>query len=145
MKVKKKKMNQHWSPSFSLSLFSYSSSNEFEVESLDRDISMSDMYRWKVSAYAPCSSTCTTGEITSTHRQCDTFANTQQPDTIHYVCRHKHILCLMCEVWRVRGGWELLRRFDQAGAHTWVLYRERVPAQVWYWKLEFWCNLLYYR
>uniref|UniRef100_A0A8C2AMJ6 Si:ch211-267e7.3 n=1 Tax=Cyprinus carpio TaxID=7962 RepID=A0A8C2AMJ6_CYPCA len=40
-------------------------SNEFEVESLDRDISMSDMYRWKVSAYAPCSSTCTTGISTS--------------------------------------------------------------------------------
>lgn len=57
--------------------------------------------------------------------------------TLYTVCRHKHIVCLMCEVWRVRGGWELLRRFDQAGAHTWVLYRERVPAQVWYWNLSF--------
>lgn len=29
---------------------------------LDPDVSLADMYRWKVSAYAPCSSTCTTGE-----------------------------------------------------------------------------------
>ncbi|CAF94286.1 unnamed protein product, partial [Tetraodon nigroviridis] len=28
-------------------------------------ISLADMYRWKVSAYAPCSSTCTTGIATS--------------------------------------------------------------------------------
>ncbi|XP_028856869.1 ADAMTS-like protein 2 isoform X2 [Denticeps clupeoides] len=40
-------------------------SNEFEVDSLDHDISLADMYRWKVSAYAPCSSTCTTGIRTS--------------------------------------------------------------------------------
>uniref|UniRef100_A0A674B1H2 Si:ch211-267e7.3 n=1 Tax=Salmo trutta TaxID=8032 RepID=A0A674B1H2_SALTR len=40
-------------------------SNEFEVGLLDRDISLADMYRWKVSAYAPCSSTCTTGISTS--------------------------------------------------------------------------------
>uniref|UniRef100_A0AAY4CVH0 PLAC domain-containing protein n=1 Tax=Denticeps clupeoides TaxID=299321 RepID=A0AAY4CVH0_9TELE len=37
----------------------------FEVDSLDHDISLADMYRWKVSAYAPCSSTCTTGIRTS--------------------------------------------------------------------------------
>ncbi|MBN3296665.1 ATL2 protein, partial [Amia calva] len=40
-------------------------SNEFEVGSIDHDISLADMYRWKVSAYAPCSSTCTTGISTS--------------------------------------------------------------------------------
>ncbi|KAA0719095.1 ADAMTS-like protein 2 [Triplophysa tibetana] len=44
----------------------HSESNEFEVESLDRDISVADKYRWKVSAYAPCSSTCTTGATTNT-------------------------------------------------------------------------------
>lgn len=127
-----KNNEQHCSPSFSFSFLS----NEFEVDSLDRDISMSDMYRWKVSAYAPCSSTCTTGEIPSTHREWDTFAFFSQPDIILCYCRHKHILCLMCELWWVRGGWELLRRFDQARAHTWVLHGERVPAQVWYWKLQ---------
>uniref|UniRef100_A0A674AZY2 Si:ch211-267e7.3 n=1 Tax=Salmo trutta TaxID=8032 RepID=A0A674AZY2_SALTR len=52
-------------PSSSLSLPMRSSSNEFEVGLLDRDISLADMYRWKVSAYAPCSSTCTTGISTS--------------------------------------------------------------------------------
>lgn len=36
-------------------------SNDFDV-GLDPDISLADMYRWKVSAYAPCSSTCTTGK-----------------------------------------------------------------------------------
>lgn len=37
-------------------------SNDFDV-GLDPDISLADMYRWKVSAYAPCSSTCTTGKL----------------------------------------------------------------------------------
>uniref|UniRef100_K7FVP4 ADAMTS-like protein 2 n=1 Tax=Pelodiscus sinensis TaxID=13735 RepID=K7FVP4_PELSI len=41
-------------------------SNEFEVSPLGHeDISLADMYRWKVSAYAPCSSTCTAGISTS--------------------------------------------------------------------------------
>ncbi|XP_064416219.1 ADAMTS-like protein 2 [Latimeria chalumnae] len=44
-------------------------SNEFEVESMEPEISLADMYRWKVSAYAPCSSTCTTG-ITSSYAIC---------------------------------------------------------------------------
>ncbi|XP_053739094.1 ADAMTS-like protein 2 isoform X1 [Synchiropus splendidus] len=39
-------------------------SNDFDV-GLVADISLADMYRWKVSAYAPCSSTCTTGISTS--------------------------------------------------------------------------------
>lgn len=38
-------------------------SNDFDV-GLEPDISLADMYRWKVSAYAPCSSTCTTGKHT---------------------------------------------------------------------------------
>ncbi|NXW44023.1 ATL2 protein, partial [Nyctiprogne leucopyga] len=41
-------------------------SNEFDVSPVGRDdISLADMYRWKVSAYAPCSSTCTSGISTS--------------------------------------------------------------------------------
>ncbi|XP_072547105.1 ADAMTS-like protein 2 [Salminus brasiliensis] len=43
----------------------HTESNEFDVVSLDHDVSLADMYRWKVSAYAPCSSTCTTGISTS--------------------------------------------------------------------------------
>lgn len=37
-------------------------SNDFDV-GLNQDISLAGMYRWKVSAYAPCSSTCTTGKL----------------------------------------------------------------------------------
>ncbi|XP_072429592.1 ADAMTS-like protein 2 isoform X2 [Chiloscyllium punctatum] len=44
-------------------------SNEFEDGDIDHDISLADMYRWKVSAYAPCSSTCTTG-ITTSYAMC---------------------------------------------------------------------------
>ncbi|XP_039929517.2 ADAMTS-like protein 2 [Hirundo rustica] len=41
-------------------------SNEFDVSPVGHDdISLADMYRWKVSAYAPCSSTCTSGISTS--------------------------------------------------------------------------------
>uniref|UniRef100_A0A8V5GEZ3 Uncharacterized protein n=1 Tax=Melopsittacus undulatus TaxID=13146 RepID=A0A8V5GEZ3_MELUD len=41
-------------------------SNEFDVSPVSHDdISLADMYRWKVSAYAPCSSTCTSGISTS--------------------------------------------------------------------------------
>lgn len=40
-------------------------SNHFDAGP-DPDISLADMYRWKVSAYAPCSSTCTTGEPVDT-------------------------------------------------------------------------------
>uniref|UniRef100_A0A4W3H0G3 Si:ch211-267e7.3 n=1 Tax=Callorhinchus milii TaxID=7868 RepID=A0A4W3H0G3_CALMI len=43
--------------------------NEFEDGEIDHDISLADMYRWKVSAYAPCSSTCTTG-ITTSYAMC---------------------------------------------------------------------------
>uniref|UniRef100_F6YH67 PLAC domain-containing protein n=1 Tax=Ornithorhynchus anatinus TaxID=9258 RepID=F6YH67_ORNAN len=43
-----------------------SSSNDFDVRPLGHDdISLADMYRWKVSAYAPCSSSCASGISTS--------------------------------------------------------------------------------
>ncbi|NXM04843.1 ATL2 protein, partial [Tyrannus savana] len=45
---------------------SFFHSNEFDVTPVGHDdISLADMYRWKVSAYAPCSSTCTSGISTS--------------------------------------------------------------------------------
>ncbi|NXS14994.1 ATL2 protein, partial [Neodrepanis coruscans] len=66
--------NSHMSPS-RLRLFrrlffahttSFFHSNEFDVSPVGHDdISLADMYRWKVSAYAPCSSTCTSGISTS--------------------------------------------------------------------------------
>ncbi|XP_039770285.1 ADAMTS-like protein 2 [Ornithorhynchus anatinus] len=41
-------------------------SNDFDVRPLGHDdISLADMYRWKVSAYAPCSSSCASGISTS--------------------------------------------------------------------------------
>lgn len=48
-----------------LCVFLFPVSNDFDV-GLEPDISLADMYRWKVSAYAPCSSTCTTGKLIST-------------------------------------------------------------------------------
>ncbi|NXI88708.1 ATL2 protein, partial [Rhipidura dahli] len=49
---------------------SFSHSNEFDVSPVGHDdISLADMYRWKVSAYAPCSSTCTSG-ISSSYAMC---------------------------------------------------------------------------
>ncbi|NXR58188.1 ATL2 protein, partial [Rhadina sibilatrix] len=45
---------------------SFFHSNEFDVSPVGHDdISLADMYRWKISAYAPCSSTCTSGISTS--------------------------------------------------------------------------------
>uniref|UniRef100_G1MV08 PLAC domain-containing protein n=1 Tax=Meleagris gallopavo TaxID=9103 RepID=G1MV08_MELGA len=56
-----------------MSLFPASSSlcsNEFDVSPVGHDdISLADMYRWKVSAYAPCSSTCTSG-ISASYAMC---------------------------------------------------------------------------
>ncbi|TSN03382.1 ADAMTS-like protein 2 [Bagarius yarrelli] len=40
-------------------------SNEFDLVSLVPDGSQAGVYRWKVSAYSPCSSTCTTGISTA--------------------------------------------------------------------------------
>ncbi|CAI5692242.1 ADAMTS-like protein 2 isoform X2 [Oreochromis niloticus] len=51
-------------------------SNNFDVEP---HISLGDMYSWKVSAYAPCSSTCTTG-ITSTYALCVRYDGTEVDD-----------------------------------------------------------------
>ncbi|NWU33002.1 ATL2 protein, partial [Hylia prasina] len=52
--------------SFSAHTSSFFHSNEFDVSPVGHDdISLADMYRWKVSAYAPCSSTCTSGISTS--------------------------------------------------------------------------------
>lgn len=46
-------------------------SNEFDVSPVGHDdISLADMYRWKVSAYAPCSSTCTSAGISASYAMC---------------------------------------------------------------------------
>ncbi|NWZ40821.1 ATL2 protein, partial [Brachypodius atriceps] len=46
-------------------------SNEFDVSPVGHDdISLADMYRWKVSAYAPCSSTCTSAGISTSYAMC---------------------------------------------------------------------------
>uniref|UniRef100_A0A8C9X3W8 Si:ch211-267e7.3 n=1 Tax=Sander lucioperca TaxID=283035 RepID=A0A8C9X3W8_SANLU len=55
------------------------SSNDFDV-GLDPDVSLADMYRWKVSAYAPCSSTCTTG-ITTSYALCVRYDGTEVDDS----------------------------------------------------------------
>ncbi|NXT67328.1 ATL2 protein, partial [Chaetops frenatus] len=50
---------------------SFFHSNEFDVSPVDHDnISLADMYRWKVSAYAPCSSTCTSAGISTSYAMC---------------------------------------------------------------------------
>ncbi|NWY19357.1 ATL2 protein, partial [Aphelocoma coerulescens] len=50
---------------------SFSHSNEFDVSPVGHDdISLADMYRWKVSAYAPCSSTCTSAGISTSYAMC---------------------------------------------------------------------------
>ncbi|CAJ1087342.1 ADAMTS-like protein 2 [Xyrichtys novacula] len=54
-------------------------SNDFDV-GLDPDVSLADMYRWKVSAYAPCSSTCTTG-ITTSFALCVRYDGTEVDDS----------------------------------------------------------------
>ncbi|XP_068197686.1 ADAMTS-like protein 2 isoform X2 [Antennarius striatus] len=54
-------------------------SNDFNV-GLDPDISLADMYRWKISAYAPCSATCTTG-ITTSYALCVRYDGTEVDDT----------------------------------------------------------------
>ncbi|KAG7221004.1 hypothetical protein INR49_001722 [Caranx melampygus] len=53
--------------------------NDFDV-GLEPDISLADMYRWKVSAYAPCSSTCTTG-ITTSYALCVRYDGTEVDDS----------------------------------------------------------------
>ncbi|KAG5847388.1 hypothetical protein ANANG_G00125510 [Anguilla anguilla] len=73
-------------------------SNEFEVGSLDHDISLADMYRWKVSAFAPCSSTCTTG-ISTSYAMCIRYDGSEvdesycdaltRPEPTHEFCTGK--------------------------------------------------------
>uniref|UniRef100_A0A670Y762 PLAC domain-containing protein n=1 Tax=Pseudonaja textilis TaxID=8673 RepID=A0A670Y762_PSETE len=56
-------------------------SNDFELSSLGReDISLADMYRWKVSAYAPCSSTCTSG-ISTSYAMCVRYDGVEVEET----------------------------------------------------------------
>ncbi|KAM6948265.1 ADAMTS-like protein 2 [Aplochiton taeniatus] len=73
-------------------------SNDFEVVSMETDVSVADMYRWKVSAYAPCSATCTTG-ISSSYALCvrydgaevdETFCDSvTRPEPTHEFCTGK--------------------------------------------------------
>ncbi|XP_043935246.1 ADAMTS-like protein 2 [Protopterus annectens] len=70
-------------------------SNEFEVGVPGHSISTANTYRWKVSAFGPCSSTCTTGlsssyaicvqhdgvEVEESH--CDALS---RPEPVHEVC-----------------------------------------------------------
>uniref|UniRef100_A0A3Q1HJ32 PLAC domain-containing protein n=1 Tax=Anabas testudineus TaxID=64144 RepID=A0A3Q1HJ32_ANATE len=70
---------QNISFSLFLSLSLSLCSNDFDV-GLDADISQADMYRWKVSAYAPCSSTCTTG-ITTSYALCVRYDGTEVDDS----------------------------------------------------------------
>ncbi|XP_076018477.1 ADAMTS-like protein 2 isoform X2 [Genypterus blacodes] len=72
-------------------------SNDFDV-GLDPDLSLADMYRWKVSAYAPCSSTCTTG-ISASYALCVRYDGTEvddsycdsltRPEPTHELCTGK--------------------------------------------------------
>ncbi|XP_060630427.2 ADAMTS-like protein 2 isoform X1 [Anolis sagrei] len=58
-----------------------SESNDFELNPLGHDdISLADMYRWKVSAYAPCSSTCTSG-ISTSYAMCVRYDGVEVEET----------------------------------------------------------------
>ncbi|XP_010016310.1 PREDICTED: ADAMTS-like protein 2, partial [Nestor notabilis] len=55
--------------------------NEFDVSPVGHDdISLADMYRWKVSAYAPCSSTCTSG-ISTSYAMCVRYDGVEVDET----------------------------------------------------------------
>ncbi|XP_041847264.1 ADAMTS-like protein 2 isoform X2 [Melanotaenia boesemani] len=54
-------------------------SNDFDLDS-PPGISLDDLYRWKVSAYAPCSSTCTAG-ITTNYAQCVRYDGAEVDDS----------------------------------------------------------------
>uniref|UniRef100_A0A672TY08 ADAMTS-like protein 2 n=1 Tax=Strigops habroptila TaxID=2489341 RepID=A0A672TY08_STRHB len=55
--------------------------NEFDVSPVGHDdISLADMYRWKVSAYAPCSSTCTSG-ISASYAMCVRYDGVEVDET----------------------------------------------------------------
>uniref|UniRef100_A0A8C3PQE7 PLAC domain-containing protein n=1 Tax=Calidris pygmaea TaxID=425635 RepID=A0A8C3PQE7_9CHAR len=60
---------------------SFFHSNEFDVSPVGHDdISLADMYRWKVSAYAPCSSTCTSG-ISTSYAMCVRYDGVEVDET----------------------------------------------------------------
>ncbi|KFO75210.1 ADAMTS-like 2, partial [Cuculus canorus] len=60
---------------------SFFCSNEFDVNPVGHDdISLADMYRWKVSAYAPCSSTCTSG-ISTSYAMCVRYDGVEVDET----------------------------------------------------------------
>ncbi|CAN0222780.1 unnamed protein product [Bubo scandiacus] len=57
-------------------------SNEFDVSPVGHDdISLADMYRWKVSAYAPCSSTCTSAGISTSYAMCVRYDGVEVDET----------------------------------------------------------------
>ncbi|NXX48976.1 ATL2 protein, partial [Tricholaema leucomelas] len=57
-------------------------SNEFDVSPMGHDdISLADMYRWKVSAYAPCSSTCTSAGISTSYAMCVRYDGAEVDET----------------------------------------------------------------
>ncbi|NXT32811.1 ATL2 protein, partial [Pelecanoides urinatrix] len=61
---------------------SFFHSNEFDVSSVGHDdISLADMYRWKVSAYAPCSSTCTSAGISTSYAMCVRYDGVEVDET----------------------------------------------------------------
>ncbi|NXV76868.1 ATL2 protein, partial [Atlantisia rogersi] len=61
---------------------SFSYSNEFDVSPMGHDdISLADMYRWKVSAYAPCSSTCTSAGISISYAMCVRYDGVEVDET----------------------------------------------------------------
>lgn len=65
---------------------------------LDQDVSLADMYRWKVSAYAPCSSTCTTGTFIQLLRYFDKslveLKTIFEKDTVAKELNYRGIVCL---------------------------------------------------
>ncbi|XP_065505140.1 ADAMTS-like protein 2 [Caloenas nicobarica] len=57
-------------------------SNDFDVSPVGHDdISLADMYRWKVSAYAPCSSTCTSAGISTSYAMCVRYDGVEVDET----------------------------------------------------------------
>ncbi|NXK10659.1 ATL2 protein, partial [Herpetotheres cachinnans] len=61
---------------------SFFHSNEFDVSPAGHDdISLADMYRWKVSAYAPCSSTCTSAGISTSYAMCVRYDGVEVDET----------------------------------------------------------------
>ncbi|XP_024124771.1 ADAMTS-like protein 2 isoform X2 [Oryzias melastigma] len=102
-------------------------SNDFDA-SLEHRVTPADMYRWKVSAYAPCSSTCTTG-LSSTYALCvrydgaevdDTYCDSlTRPEPTHEFCSGKE-----CPPRWETSGWSECSRTCGEG----VQYRTVRPA-----------------